>query len=149
MQAVFLYLWLRRKSNFLSNSDECPDALPQRLDGCNLELFEISKHWRASGRMTGPSRRKLGIRLLWLGLCTESSLSILNIFFWNEDSEINGIPNNAANHKTNKSGFETITSNIASTSKTIFVKPEVAESHNACEEKGKAVIIWKIKWLLI
>jgi hypothetical protein len=70
-------------------------------------------------------------------------------FFWNEDSEINGIPNNAANHKTNKSGFETITSNIASTSKTIFVKPEVAESHNACEEKGKAVIIWKIKWLLI
>jgi hypothetical protein len=40
-------------------------------------------------------------------------------------------------------GFNKIaTSNIASTSKTIFVKLEVAETQNACEDKGKAIIIY-------
>jgi hypothetical protein len=27
-----------------SNSEEHPDDLPLRLDGCNLELFEASRH---------------------------------------------------------------------------------------------------------
>jgi hypothetical protein len=32
-------------------------------------------------------------------------------------------------------------SNIASSSKTVFVKPKVAEPQNACEDKGKAIVI--------
>jgi hypothetical protein len=32
-----------------SNSEEHPDDLPLRPDGCNLELFEASRHWWASG----------------------------------------------------------------------------------------------------
>jgi hypothetical protein len=49
--AVFPYLCLRRKSDFLSNIDEHPDELLRHPDGCNLELFETSGHWWASGRM--------------------------------------------------------------------------------------------------
>jgi len=78
--AVFPYLCLRRKSDFLLNSDERPDTLPQHPDGCNLDLFETSGHWWASGRMTGSSRKKLGIRLFWVGICTVSSLNILKHF---------------------------------------------------------------------
>jgi hypothetical protein len=32
-------------------------------------------------------------------------------------------------------------SNIASTSKTVFVKPSVPKPQNACEDKGKAIVI--------
>jgi len=110
--AVFPYLCVRRKLDFLLNSDECPNVLPWRTDGCNLELFESSRHWWASGCMIGPSGWKLGIRLLWLGICTESSFEHLEPLLWNGESEINGIPDyvaalyksdfvkqNAANHK--------------------------------------------------
>jgi hypothetical protein len=41
--AIFPYLCLWRKFDFLSNSDE-------HLDGCNLDLFESSRHWWASGQ---------------------------------------------------------------------------------------------------
>jgi hypothetical protein len=47
-------------------------------------------------------------------------------------------------HSFDKSelGFDkTIVSNIASSSKTVFVKPEVVEPQNACEDKGKALVI--------
>jgi len=66
-----------RKSDFLSNCDECSDVLPWRPDECNLKLFESSRHWWVSGRychvirtdvanrwtsgcFTGSSGRKLG-----------------------------------------------------------------------------------------
>jgi hypothetical protein len=48
------------------------------------------------------------------------------------------------NHSSNKSGLcfdKIVVSNITSTSKTVFVKPEVAEPQNACKDNGKAVII--------
>jgi hypothetical protein len=61
---VFPYLCLWGKFNFLLNFDERLDMLPWRSDGCNHELFETSKHWWVSIRMTGPSRRKLEIQLL-------------------------------------------------------------------------------------
>jgi hypothetical protein len=78
--AIFPYTCLWRESGFLSKTDEHPEGLPWHPNGCNLELFKYSRHWWALGRMTGPSGRKLGIRLLWLGICTKSSLSILNHF---------------------------------------------------------------------
>jgi len=49
--AVFPYLCLWRKFDFLSNSDERSDVLPWRPDGWNLELLESSRHWWVSGRM--------------------------------------------------------------------------------------------------
>jgi len=99
--AVFPYMCLQRKSFYLSNtewrpdgiatssrrmhlnvgffwnSEERPDALLRRPDGCKLEQFESSRYWWASGCKYGPSRRKLVIQLLWLGICTESSLNFL------------------------------------------------------------------------
>jgi hypothetical protein len=109
---IFTYLCLWRKSNFLSISNERPDMLPWRPNGCYLEFFETSRHWWASERMIELSRRNLEIRLLWLGICTESSFEHLKPLFWNEKSEINGIleyvatlhnsdfvKQNAANHK--------------------------------------------------
>jgi hypothetical protein len=47
-------------------------------------------------------------------------------------------------HLFDKSGlgfYKTVVSNIASTSKTLFVKPKVVEPQNAYKDKGKAVII--------
>jgi hypothetical protein len=74
--------------------------------------FKSSWHWWASGRMSGPFGRNLGIQLYWVGIFTESSFEHLEPLFWNEDFEINGIPDyvatlhnsdfvkqNAANHK--------------------------------------------------
>jgi hypothetical protein len=40
---------MRWNTGIFSNSEERPDDLPLRLDGCNLELFEASRHWWASG----------------------------------------------------------------------------------------------------
>jgi hypothetical protein len=94
---VFPYLWLWRKSDFLSKTDECPDVLLRRPDGCNLELFETSRHWWASGRnyhiirmdvadwwalgcFSGPSEQKQRIWLFWVGICTESSLHTEIVF---------------------------------------------------------------------
>jgi len=37
-------------TSIFSNSEERQDDLPLRPDGCNLELFEASSHWWASGR---------------------------------------------------------------------------------------------------
>jgi hypothetical protein len=37
-------------TGIFSNSKERADNLPLRLDGCNLELFEASRHWWASRR---------------------------------------------------------------------------------------------------
>jgi hypothetical protein len=42
--AVFPYLCLGRKSDFLSNTDKRPDELLKRSDGCNLEQFKTSGH---------------------------------------------------------------------------------------------------------
>jgi hypothetical protein len=116
--AIFPYLCLWRKFDFLSNSDEHSDVLPWRPDRCNLELFESSRHWWASGRMTRPFGRNLGIRLLWLEIYTESSFEHLEPLLWNEDSKINGVPDyvatlqktdfvkqNAASHKLTNSPF--------------------------------------------
>jgi len=102
--AVFFpYLCLRRKFDFLSNTEERPDVLLRWSDGCNLEQFETSRQrwasglyyhvfrtdvadWWASRRYTGPSGRMLGIWFLWLG---------------NEDFEINDIPDKIATlHKS-------------------------------------------------
>jgi hypothetical protein len=47
-------------------------------------------------------------------------------------------------HSSNKSGLgfdKSVVSNIASSSKMVFVKPEVAEPQNACKDKGKALVI--------
>jgi len=44
-----------------SNSEEHPDDLPLCPDGCNLELFEASRHWWASGRMLLTDERPDGI----------------------------------------------------------------------------------------
>jgi hypothetical protein len=110
--AVFPYMCLTCCHDVLWNFDERPDMLPWRPDGCNLELFESSRHWWASERMTWPSGRNLGIQFLCVGICIESSFEYLEPLFWNEDSKINGIPDyvvvlhnndfvkqNAANHK--------------------------------------------------
>jgi hypothetical protein len=78
---------LQRKVGIFSNSEEHPDVLPWCPNGCNLELFEASRHCWASGCMTGPSRHKHGIRLLWVEICIESFLNTWNSFF-----EIYGIP---------------------------------------------------------
>jgi len=72
---------LQRRVGIFLNSEECPEVLPWRSNGCKFELFEASRHWWASGRMTGPSGRKHGIRLLWVGICTESSLNTWTSFF--------------------------------------------------------------------
>jgi len=85
-------------AGFFWNSKERPDVLLRRPDGCNLELFETSRHWCesgrnnhvvrmnvadwwVSGRYTGPSERKLRIRLLWIVICTESSLNFWSSLF--------------------------------------------------------------------
>jgi hypothetical protein len=90
--AVFPHLCLRRKSDFLSNSNVHPDVLSWCSDECNLELFVSSRHWWmserychvvptdvadwwASGRFSGPSGRKQRIQLFWVGINTESSLN--------------------------------------------------------------------------
>jgi len=115
---VFSYLCLRRKYFYLLNTEKRPDGiatssgrihwcswildssrtlksirdvLSWRSNGCNLKLFEASRHfigerychiiwmdvadWWVSRRYTGPFWQKLGIRLLWVGICTESSLN--------------------------------------------------------------------------
>jgi len=89
---VFPYTCLQRKTWFLSNSEERPSMLPWHPDGCNLELFEASWHWWASGqywhivqtdvadwwvsgRFTGPSGRKQRIRFFWVGIYSESFLN--------------------------------------------------------------------------
>jgi hypothetical protein len=94
--AVFPYMCLWRKYNFSSNSKELLNVLPWCLDGCKLELFKSSRHWRASGRMTGASGQNLGIQLLWVGICTKSYFEHLEPLFWNEDFEINDIPDYVA-----------------------------------------------------
>jgi hypothetical protein len=35
---------MRWNTGIFSNSEECPDDLPLRPDGCNLELFEAFRH---------------------------------------------------------------------------------------------------------
>jgi len=100
-------------------------VLPRRPDGCTLEQFKVSRHWWASGWKVLVVRTDnahssgwlLGIRLLWVEICTESSLNIEIAFMkfvtlatchrrlfphqrnklWiSEDSEIYGIPVKAA-----------------------------------------------------
>jgi hypothetical protein len=91
--AVFPYLCFGKKSFDLSNTERCSAVLLKRLDGCNLEQFEASRHRGRFGRkvlvvqtddaltaerpdeMTTSSRRMQGIRFLWLGICAESSRS--------------------------------------------------------------------------
>jgi hypothetical protein len=48
--AVFPYLCFERKSFYLSNTERCPDVLLRRLNGCNLEQFEASRHRWELGR---------------------------------------------------------------------------------------------------
>jgi hypothetical protein len=97
---VFPYLCLRRKSFYLSNTEERPDMLLRRPDGCNPELFKTFGHWWesrwkchvvwmevadwwASEHYTGLSGPMLGIWLLCLENCTESSWSTnLNWRLW-------------------------------------------------------------------
>jgi hypothetical protein len=50
----------------------------------------------------------------------------------------------AQKYSSDKSGLgfdKIVVSNIASSSKTVFVKPEVAEPQNSCEDKGNALVI--------
>jgi hypothetical protein len=48
--AVFLYLCLRRKSFYLSNTEWSLDVLLRRPNGCNLKQFEACGHWWESRR---------------------------------------------------------------------------------------------------
>jgi hypothetical protein len=36
--------WMHLNARFFWNSEERPDVLMRRLDGCNLELFKTSRH---------------------------------------------------------------------------------------------------------
>jgi hypothetical protein len=85
---------LEKRDGIFSNSEEGPDVLPWRQDGCNLELFKASQHWWASGRMIGPSPdENMGSHLSELefvqNLPWTLEIAFLKYF---EDSEIYGIP---------------------------------------------------------
>jgi hypothetical protein len=74
---------LQRRAGIFLNSKLHPDVLPWRPDGGNLELFKVFRHWWASEHMTRLSGQKHRIRLLWVGIYTESSLNT-----WKNFSEI-------------------------------------------------------------
>jgi len=84
---------------FLSNPEWCPDGITtssgqmcwntgifsnseERPDGCNLELFEVSRHWWASGRNTTSSGRLTGNRNKSL----KTSQNLLEEHSWRVDS---------------------------------------------------------------
>jgi hypothetical protein len=51
-------------TGFFSNSEQCPDDLPLRPDGCYLEQFEASGH-------RGTSRRKVPVDQMYDALTDE------------------------------------------------------------------------------
>jgi hypothetical protein len=92
--------WMHLNPGFVWNSEECSGMLPWRSNGCNLELFKASRHWLESRKYclivwtdvvdwwvsrhyTGPSERKLGIQLLWLGILHGIFFELLETHFWN------------------------------------------------------------------
>jgi hypothetical protein len=50
VETIFPCLCFEKKSHNWSNTEWRPDVLLKRLNGCNLEQFETSRHWWASGR---------------------------------------------------------------------------------------------------